>query len=94
MNNKENVKIDELNDTVEEVEAEDIYVEPVTESKKDKMKRVAKKTGKILGIAALAVASFALGSKVSHKKSDDSETEEFEPIAIDETDYSEETTEE
>ena len=71
----ENAEFEEIEnenevDAVAEVKKEEIAV-PEKESFKEKFKRCAPKVAKVVGIGALAVASFILGSKSAKKSNSD-----------------------
>ena len=63
----EEIKNDDV-DAVAEVKKEEIAIPEEKESFKEKFKRCAPKVAKVVGIGALAVASFVLGA-ISVKKS-------------------------
>ena len=72
----EDVKFEEINDENEveadaEVKKEEIAVPEEKESFKEKFKRCAPKVAKVVGIGALAVASFILGAKSTKKSNSD-----------------------
>ena len=58
-------------DPVAEVKKEEIAVPEEKESFKEKFKRCAPKVAKVVGIGALAVASFILGAKSVKKSNSD-----------------------
>ena len=70
----ENAEFEEIEnddvDAVAEVKKEEIAV-PEKESFKEKFKRCAPKVAKVVGIGALAVASFILGAKSTKKSNSD-----------------------
>ena len=70
----EDVEFEEIEnndvDAVAEVKKEEIAV-PEKESFKEKFKRTAPKIAKVVGIGALAVASFILGAKSTKKSNSD-----------------------
>ena len=71
----ENAEFEEIEnenevDAVAEVKKEEIAV-PEKESFKEKFKRTAPKIAKVVGIGALAVASFVLGAKSAKKNNSD-----------------------
>ena len=70
----EDVEFEEIEnddvDAVAEVKKEEIAV-PEKESFKEKFKRTAPKVAKVVGIGALAVASFILGAKSTKKSNSD-----------------------
>ena len=70
----EDVEFEEIEnddvDAVAEVKKEEIAV-PEKESFKEKFKRCAPKVAKVVGIGALAVASFILGAKSTKKSNSD-----------------------
>ena len=70
----ENAEFEEIEnddvDAVAEVKKEEIAV-PEKESFKEKFKRCAPKVAKVVGIGALAVASFVLGAKSAKKNNSD-----------------------
>ena len=69
----ENAEFEEIEnevDAVAEVKKEEIAV-PEKESFKEKFKRTAPKVAKVVGIGALAVASFILGAKSTKKSNSD-----------------------
>ena len=69
----ENAEFEEIEnevDSVAEVKKEEIAV-PEKESFKEKFKRCAPKVAKVVGIGALAVASFILGAKSTKKSNSD-----------------------
>ena len=66
----EEIKNDAV-DPVAEVKKEEIAVPEEKESFKEKFKRTAPKIAKVVGIGALAVASFILGAKSTKKSNSD-----------------------
>ena len=66
----EEIKNDAV-DPVAEVKKEEIAVPEEKESFKEKFKRTAPKVAKVVGIGALAVASFILGAKSTKKSNSD-----------------------
>ena len=66
----EEIKNDAV-DPVAEVKKEEIAVPEEKESFKEKFKRCAPKVAKVIGIGALAVASFVLGAKSVKKSNSD-----------------------
>ena len=66
----EEIKNENEVDAVAEVKKEEIAV-PEKESFKEKFKRCAPKVAKIIGIGALAIVSFILGSKSAKKSNSD-----------------------
>ena len=66
----EEIKNDAV-DPVAEVKKEEIAVPEEKESFKEKFKRCAPKVAKVVGIGALAVASFILGAKSTKKSNSD-----------------------
>ena len=58
-------------DPVAEVKKEEIAIPEEKESFKEKFKRTAPKVAKVVGIGALAVASFVLGAKSAKKSNSD-----------------------
>ena len=66
----EEIKNENEVDAVAEVKNEEIAV-PEKESFKEKFKRCAPKVAKVVGIGALAVASFVLGAKSVKKSNSD-----------------------
>ena len=66
----EEIKNDAV-DPVAEVKKEEIAVPEEKESFKEKFKRTAPKVAKVIGIGALAVASFVLGAKSAKKSNSD-----------------------
>ena len=58
-------------DPVAEVKKEEIAIPEEKESFKEKFKRTAPKVAKVVGIGALAVASFILGAKSTKKSNSD-----------------------
>ena len=80
----EEIKNDAV-DPVAEVKKEEIAV-PEKESFKEKFKRCAPKVAKVVGIGALAVASFILGAKSTKKSnSDDGDYVDTDYLFPDET---------
>ena len=70
----ENAEFEEIEnevDAVAEAKKEEIAVPEEKESFKEKFKRCAPKVAKVIGIGALAVASFVLGSKSVKKSNSD-----------------------
>ena len=71
----ENAEFEEIKndavDPVAEVKKEEIAVPEEKESFKEKFKRTAPKIAKVVGIGALAVASFILGAKSTKKSNSD-----------------------
>ena len=70
----ENAEFEEIEnevDAVAEVKKEEIAVPEEKESFKEKFKRTAPKVAKVVGIGALAVASFILGAKSTKKSNSD-----------------------
>ena len=72
----ENAEFEEIEnenevDAVAEVKKEEIAVPEEKESFKEKFKRCAPKVAKVIGIGALAVASFVLGAKSVKKSNSD-----------------------
>ena len=71
----ENAEFEEIEnddvDAVAEVKKEEIAVPEEKESFKEKFKRCAPKVAKVVGIGALAVASFILGAKSTKKSNSD-----------------------
>lgn len=70
----ENAEFEEIENEVEadaEVKKEEIAVPEEKESFKEKFKRCAPKVAKVVGIGALAVASFILGAKSTKKSNSD-----------------------
>ena len=72
----ENAEFEEIEnenevDAVAEVKKEEIAVPEEKESFKEKFKRCAPKVAKVVGIGALAVASFVLGAKSVKKSNSD-----------------------
>ena len=72
----ENAEFEEIEnenevDAVAEVKKEEIAVPEEKESFKEKFKRTAPKVAKVVGIGALAVASFILGAKSAKKSNSD-----------------------
>lgn len=71
----EDVEFDEIEnddvDAVAEVKKEEIAIPEEKESFKEKFKRTAPKIAKVVGIGALAVASFILGAKSTKKSNSD-----------------------
>ena len=71
----ENAEFEEIKndavDAVAEVKKEEIAVPEEKESFKEKFKRCAPKVAKVVGIGALAVASFILGAKSTKKSNSD-----------------------
>ena len=66
----EEIKNDAV-DPVAEVKKEEIAIPEEKESFKEKFKRTAPKVAKVVGIGALAVASFILGAKSTKKSNSD-----------------------
>ena len=66
----EEIKNDAV-DPVAEVKKEEIAIPEEKESFKEKFKRTAPKVAKVVGIGALAVASFVLGAKSAKKSNSD-----------------------
>ena len=66
----EEIKNDDV-DAVAEVKKEEIAIPEEKESFKEKFKRCAPKVAKVVGIGALAVASFILGAKSTKKSNSD-----------------------
>ena len=66
----EEIKNDAV-DPVAEVKKEEIAISEEKESFKEKFKRTAPKVAKVVGIGALAVASFILGAKSTKKSNSD-----------------------
>ena len=66
----EEIKNDAV-DPVAEVKKEEIAIPEEKESFKEKFKRTAPKVAKVIGIGALAVASFVLGAKSAKKNNSD-----------------------
>ena len=66
----EEIKNDAV-DPVAEVKKEEIAIPEEKESFKEKFKRTAPKVAKVVGIGALAVASFVLGAKSAKKNNSD-----------------------
>lgn len=66
----EEIKNDAV-DPVAEVKKEEIAIPEEKESFKEKIKRCAPKVAKVVGIGALAVASFVLGAKSAKKSNSD-----------------------
>ena len=66
----EEIKNDAV-DPVAEVKKEEIAIPEEKESFKEKFKRCAPKVAKVVGIGALAVASFVLGAKSVKKSNSD-----------------------
>ena len=66
----EEIKNDAV-DPVAEVKKEEIAIPEEKESFKEKFKRTAPKVAKVVGIGALAVASFILGAKSVKKSNSD-----------------------
>ena len=66
----EEIKNDAV-DPVAEVKKEEIAVPEEKESFKEKFKRCVPKVAKVVGIGALAVASFILGAKSTKKSNSD-----------------------
>ena len=66
----EEIKNDAV-DPVAEVKKGEIAVPEEKESFKEKFKRTAPKIAKVVGIGALAVASFILGAKLTKKSNSD-----------------------
>ena len=66
----EEIKNDDV-DAVAEVKKEEIAIPEEKESFKEKFKRTAPKIAKVVGIGALAVASFILGAKSTKKSNSD-----------------------
>ena len=66
----EEIKNDDV-DAVAEVKKEEIAIPEEKESFKEKFKRCAPKVAKVIGIGALAVASFVLGAKSVKKSNSD-----------------------
>lgn len=66
----EEIKNDDV-DAVAEVKKEEIAIPEEKESFKEKFKRCAPKVAKVVGIGALAVASFILGAKSAKKSNSD-----------------------
>lgn len=70
----ENAEFEEIEnevDPVAEVKKEEIAIPEEKESFKEKFKRTAPKVAKVVGIGALAVASFILGAKSTKKSNSD-----------------------
>ena len=67
----EEIKNENEVDAVAEVKKEEIAVPEEKESFKEKFKRCAPKVAKVVGIGALAVASFILGAKSTKKSNSD-----------------------
>ena len=70
----ENAEFEEIEnevDPVAEVKKEEIAVPEEKESFKEKFKRCAPKVAKVVGVGALAVASFILGAKSTKKSNSD-----------------------
>ena len=71
----EDVEFEEIEnddvDAVAEVKKEEIAIPKEKESFKEKFKRTAPKIAKVVGIGALAVASFILGAKSTKKSNSD-----------------------
>ena len=70
----EDAEFEEIKNEVEadaEVKKEEIAVPEEKESFKEKFKRCAPKVAKVVGIGALAVASFILGAKSTKKSNSD-----------------------
>lgn len=70
----EDAEFEEIKNEVEadaEVKKEEIVVPEEKESFKEKFKRTAPKIAKVVGIGALAVASFVLGAKSAKKNNSD-----------------------
>lgn len=70
----EDAEFEEIKNEVEadaEVKKEEIAVPEEKESFKEKFKRTAPKVAKVVGIGALAVASFILGAKSTKKSNSD-----------------------
>ena len=71
----EDVEFEEIEnddvDAVAEVKKEEIAIPEEKESFKEKFKRCAPKVAKVVGIGALAVASFILGAKSTKKSNSD-----------------------
>ena len=67
----EEIKNENDVDAVAEVKKEEIAVPEEKESFKEKFKRTAPKIAKVVGIGALAVASFILGAKSTKKSNSD-----------------------
>lgn len=81
----EEIKNDAV-DPVAEVKKEEIAIPEEKESFKEKFKRCAPKVAKIIGIGALAIASFVLGAKVNKKSnSDDGDYVDTDYLFPDET---------